>query len=239
MRIIAAIDLWQGKVVRLRQGNFAHQDIIHDDPIATGETLLSWGVQWWHIVDLEGAKKGSLQQQNVLKALRYRFPTVQMNVGGGIRSEKDLQWVLETGFDYVVMGSLAVEASQTVQSWIAQYGAHRFILAADMKGGSLAIKGWQASVPLQAEEFIVSWKAAQPYAFLCTEVERDGMLSGPDLPLYQHLQSLAAPVPVIASGGIRGASDLRALASVGITAAIVGKALYTDPAVKDWIHEFR
>lgn len=237
MQLIAAIDLWGGRVVRLRQGDFQAQEEISANPLALGERLLSWGLHWWHIVDLMGAK-GESPQWMLLESLRRNFPQVRMNLGGGLRSDAAVARAVEAGFDHLVIGSAAVETPAHLSAWIRLYGAERFILAADLRGGQIAVRGWQAVAPIPVERFLSDWCAAGIRLFLCTEVERDGMLSGPDPALYAKLVAQAAPAHIIASGGIRNGEDLQALAGVGVTAAVVGKALYTDPRAPEWIRNF-
>lgn len=237
MQLIAAIDLWAGKVVRLRQGNFQALEEISADPLTLGEKLLEWGLHWWHIVDLMGAK-GESPQWALLESLRRRFPQVRMNLGGGLRSHAAVTQAVEIGFDYLVIGSAAIEAPDQLLGWIELHGAERFILAADLRAGQIAIRGWQAVSPIPVERFFNEWCAAGIRLFLCTEVERDGMLSGSDPALYARLVGLAAPAGIIASGGIRNGEDLRRLAQVGVTAAVVGKALYSAPRAPEWIRDF-
>lgn len=237
MQVIAAIDLWAGKAVRLRQGDFDTQEEISTDPLALGAKLYDWGVRWWHVVDLMGAKGDALQRP-ILTALRKAFPDVRMNLGGGLRDETAINWAIQSGFDHLIVGSAAVSAPEKVKAWLRQYGPERFIIAADLKGGLIATHGWQKVIPMPIQSFFMQWREAGIQAFLCTEVERDGMLAGPNLSLYTQLVQQAAPAQVIASGGIRGKADLEALASLGIGAAIVGKALYTDPTASEWVRHF-
>lgn len=235
MQVIPAIDLWEGKAVRLRQGDFSRQEIVGEDIYAVGERFLEWGLRRWHIVDLMGAREGRLLQRELLARLRAAFPEVRVSVGGGIRTEEEVEWVLSQGFGWVVIGSMAVEEPERVQDWIKAWGPDRFILAADVREGHIAVKGWQVRSSLPLDEFLAQWRMKGIAGFLCTQVERDGLLQGTDEKWYAEVQRVAAPVPVIASGGIRGRIDLDRLARVGISAAIVGKALYADPTVADWI----
>lgn len=237
MQVIAAIDLWAGKAVRLRQGDFDTQEEISADPMALGAKLHAWGLRWWHIVDLMGAK-GEALQKPLLIALRKAFPDVRMNLGGGLRDEASIAWAADSGFDHLVVGSAAVTRPEQVNAWLERYGAARFIIAADLKGGYIATHGWQKIAPIPVPSFFAQWREKGVQAFLCTEVERDGMLTGANLSLYAELVQQAAPAQVIASGGIRGQADLDALAKIGVFAAVVGKALYTDPTASEWVRHF-
>ncbi|MCS7153492.1 MAG: 1-(5-phosphoribosyl)-5-[(5-phosphoribosylamino)methylideneamino] imidazole-4-carboxamide isomerase [Bacteroidia bacterium] len=229
MPLIAAIDLWKGQAVRLRQGDFSSPEVISQNPLEVGEKLLQWGISWWHIVDLEGAKEGKLIQKALLSAMRRSFPDVRMNLAGGLRTREAVEWGAAEGFDYLVIGSAAVEAPTEVQQWLKLYSPQRFILATDLKGSLIAIRGWQTAVALPVKEFFTRWIGEGVQTFLCTEVERDGMMSGPNLALYQELVAEAHPADIIASGGIRHSRDIRALEALGVKAVIVGKALYKDP----------
>ncbi len=224
--------------MRLWQGDFAQRQVVGESPTETGQRFLQWGLRRWHVVDLEGARQGALQQKEVLLRLRQTFPQVQMSLGGGLRSQAEVAWALEAGFDWVVIGSAAVLDPPKVQRWMDQWGPHRFILASDIREGQVAVHGWQQRTPLSVEAFLTAWRPMAPAAFLCTQVERDGTLAGPDVELYRFLQQVAGSVPVIASGGIRGPEDLQALAQVGLPAAIVGKALYTDPHASQWASQY-
>jgi len=238
MRLIPGIDLWAGQVVRLWQGDFAQRQVVAESPLHIGERFLRWGLRRWHLVDLEGAQKGTLQQKALLLELRQRFPQVEMSLGGGVRTEADVAWALGAGFDWVVVGSAAVLEPHQVQRWMEKWGPHRFILASDIREGQVVVHGWQEQAPLSAQAFLAAWQAKAPAAFLCTQVERDGTLSGPNVELYREWQRVAHPVPVVASGGIRGPEDLEALAQAGLVAAIVGKALYTDPTASAWVPRY-
>lgn len=238
MHLIPGIDLWAGQVVRLWQGDFSQRQVVGESPRETGQRFLRWGLRRWHVVDLEGARKGSLQQKEVLLALRRSFSQVQMSLGGGLRTQADVAWALEAGFDWVVVGSAAVLKTQEVQRWMDQWGSQRFILASDLREGQVAMQGWQERSSISVEAFLKTWQPRAPAAFLCTQVERDGTLAGPDVELYRRLQQVAWPVPVIASGGIRGPEDLDALKQAGLAAAIVGKALYTDPTASEWAFRY-
>lgn len=238
MQIIAAIDLWEGQVVRLWQGDFARRETMGSSPEEMGERFLAWGLRRWHVVDLMGARQGQLRQKNTLECLRNRFPQVQMSLGGGLRTEAEIEWALAAGFDWVVLGSVAVTQPEAVAQWMQRWGRERFILAADARGEYIAIAGWQSTTAMTVEAFLTRWKALQPAAFLCTQVERDGTLKGPAIEWLAQVQAVAAPVPVIASGGIRGGEDLEALRQAGLSAAVVGKALYTDPQAQVWVRRF-
>lgn len=239
MQVIPAIDIWEGQVVRLWQGDFTQRQVIEEAPEAVGNRFLAWGLHRWHVVDLSGAKAGHLKQKALLVQLRESFPQVQMSVGGGIRRHEEVAWAIEAGFEWVVVGSVAVEAPTEVEKWMDKWGPERFILAADARGDWLAIRGWQHATQYAVGAFLRRWRVYPIAGFLCTQIERDGTLVGPDLAWYQKLQAEAGPVPLIASGGIRGPQDIEALQAIGIPYAVVGKALYADPDPSRWVTAYR
>lgn len=237
MQLIAGVDLWEGQVVRLVQGDF-HRRTVYGSWEEIGRRLWEAGVRRWHVVDLQGAQAGHLVQKETLQALRQAFPGVQMSLGGGIRSEADLVWALEQGFDWVVLGSVTILEPALVRSWIQTHGGQRFIIAADTRGGKVALKGWQEESLMEAKALIRAWALMGIAAFLSTQVERDGSLAGVDESFYERLVGLSAGVPILASGGIRGPEDLEALQKVGVYGAIVGRALYEKGHVPEWVKHY-
>jgi len=237
MQVIAGVDLWEGEVVRLRQGDFEARRA-YGGWEEIGRRLQEAGLKRWHIVDLEGARAGHLVQKETLQRLRAAFPEVRMSIGGGIRSEAELVWAMQTGFDWVVVGSVAVLEPELLRSWIQRYGGARFIIAADAKGGKVALKGWQEESLLEAKALIRAWAVMGIAAFLSTQVERDGTLEGVDKHFYERLVALSAGVPILASGGIRGAEDLEVLRQVGVQGAIVGRALYEEGQIPAWVKNY-
>ncbi len=237
MQLIAGVDLWEGRVVRLVQGDFG-QRTDYGSWEEIGKRLWEGGLRRWHVVDLQGAQAGHLVQKETLRALRQAFLQVQMSLGGGIRSEADLEWALEQGFEWVVIGSVTVLEPARVRSWIQTYGGQRFILAADARGGKVAFKGWQEESLLEAKALIRAWTLMGVAAFLSTQVERDGSLAGVDESFYERLVGLSAGVPILASGGIRGPQDLEALQKVGVHGAIVGRALYEEGRLPEWVKAY-
>lgn len=237
MQVIAGVDLWEGQIVRLQQGDFKNRTV-YGDWREVGHLLAEGGLTQWHVVDLEGARAGKLTQKSTLKALREAFPSIRMSVGGGVRSDADLSWALEQGFDWIVIGSLAVQNPDLVRMWLSRYGSERFVLAADARGGRIALRGWQEEVALLSHAFIRAWSPTRIAAFLCTQVERDGLLSGPDPAYYERLVGLSGGVPIWASGGIRSREDIEALAKVGVSGVVVGRALYEPTLSRERIKSF-
>ena len=237
MQVIAGVDLWEGEVVRLRQGDFEVRQA-YGGWEEIGTRLWEGGLRRWHVVDLEGARAGHLVQKETLQRIRAAFPEVRMSLGGGIRSEADLAWAMDTGFDWVVVGSVAVLSPDLLRGWIQRYGGERFIIAADAKGGKVALKGWQEESLLEAKALIRAWAVMGVAAFLSTQVERDGTLEGVDGYFYERLVALSAGVPILASGGIRGPEDLEVLRQVGVQGAVVGRALYEEGQIPAWVKNY-
>jgi len=237
MQLIAGVDLWEGQVVRLQRGDFS-QRVVYGSWEEVGRRLWEAGLRRWHVVDLQGAQAGQLIQKETLRRLRESFPEVQMSLGGGIRSEADLIWALEAGFEWVVIGSVAVLEPALLRSWIQTYGGKRFIIAADARGDKVTLKGWQEESLLEAKALIRAWAVMGIAAFLSTQVERDGTLEGVDVGFYERLVGLSAGIPILASGGIRGPEDLDALRKVGVYGAIVGRALYEENSIPAWVKNY-
>lgn len=227
--VYPALDIRQGRVVRLRQGDYAQETHYGDDPVPRALAFAAQGAQWLHLVDLDAARAGGYTLAPLLAAVRGQS-TLQVQTGGGVRSRDDVARLLDAGASRVVIGSLAVREPERVTEWLAAFGPERLTIALDARQDDqghwqLPVHGWteQAGVTLDA--------LAQHYAqagmrhLLCTDIARDGMLAGPNIGLYQHLAALLPQVAVQASGGIRDVADVRAARAAGCGGAILGKAL--------------
>ncbi len=229
MLLSPAIDLRGGRCVRLYQGDFAAETRYALDPLELVERYRALGAQWVHVVDLDGARDGAQGNRTVIEALA-RIPGVSLQVGGGVRSAADVDALLSRGVARVVVGSAAVERPAEVGAWLREVGSQRLCLALDVRLDAAAAplvrtRGW-----LEASTLTL-WQALEPFLpcglehVLCTDIERDGALAGPNLALYAEGLRRFPRLAWQASGGIRDASDLAALASLGVPAAISGKAL--------------
>jgi phosphoribosylformimino-5-aminoimidazole carboxamide ribotide isomerase len=232
MQLIPAIDLKEGRCVRLLRGDFAAETRYPIDPMALMEKYRGWGATWLHVVDLDGARDQNLDNRGIITQLADQR-IVQLQVGGGLRNTTALARMLDAGVSRVVIGSAALSQVEKVQAWLEHFGRDRITLAFDVRVDSSGVPrvvthGWQK----QSEKSL--WDAVAPYAgcdlrhVLCTDVERDGALNGPNLALYNEAQQRFPNIAWQASGGIRDARDLKALAQSGIAAAISGKALLED-----------
>lgn len=225
--ILAAIDLRGGKVVRLRQGDFAREDVYSDDAIEIGSGFADAGVRWLHVVDLDAARSGSAEHRAVIRDLLQRLGArLTIEVGGGIRDAGTARELLAAGARRVVLGTVALTDPQLVGGIVAEHGAEAVAVAIDVRAGVAYGRGWAADgagPPLEGA--IETLAAAGVRTFEVTAIDRDGSLDGPDLDLLTRAIKLGAG-DIIASGGIRSIADLEAVRSLGCRGAIVGRALY-------------
>lgn len=225
--IIPAIDLRGGRVVRLRQGDYAQETAYEYEPSALACTYAAAGTQWLHVVDLDGARSGALDNLETIRALTQCGLRIQ--AGGGVRSETDMQRLFDAGVERVVVGSIAVRDPDCVIDWLQRYGAQRLTIALDtrLRDGAwrLASAGWTEGSDMLLDTLAPRFAAAGAVHFLCTDIDRDGMLSGPNIGLYRHLQEIAPALSIQASGGVRDLSDIRAARDSGAAAIILGRAL--------------
>jgi phosphoribosylformimino-5-aminoimidazole carboxamide ribotide isomerase len=237
MLIHPAIDIYQGNCVRLRQGDFASQNVYSDSPSAVARSFRDAGLNSLHVVDLEGAKEGRVVNWGALTSI-LEIDSMQVQIGGGIRSRQDICRLFDAGAARVVIGSLAVESPHVVQDWIRQFGTERFVIAVDVRDGAVAHKGWLERAHLTASTFVDAMARADATSFLCTDINLDGMLGGPNLELYRSLLVEFPSIHLIASGGVSQISDIENLADIGCHAVVVGKALYEGKVTTDQLSGF-
>lgn len=228
MEIIPAIDLRAGHVVRFAQGDYSRETRYDIDPLALAQEYAAAGSRWLHVVDLDGARSGAIGNFPVIAALAESRLRVQ--AGGGIRSQDDAQRLFNTGVSRAVVGSVAVTDPEKVEQWISHFGADRICVALDTKQTTdgrwvLPVKGWTQTSTATLDDLAAHYAAVGAQHLLCTDIARDGMLSGPNLALYSHLREIAPALSMQASGGVRDMDDLRALRSQGAAAAILGRSL--------------
>jgi len=225
--VIPAIDLRGGRVVRLKQGDYAQQTTYGDDPRALAARYAQAGARRLHLVDLDGARSGSLENLAVIEAIARDGVAVQ--AGGGVRDEADVRRLFDAGVSRVVLGSVAIRDPDRVAGWLAEHGSERFTLALDTRrvAGRWALPsaGW-TEVEARTLDELAPWYAEHGARhLLCTDIDRDGMLAGFNLELYRHLAALAPTLAVQASGGVRSLDDIRAARAAGAQAVILGRAL--------------
>jgi phosphoribosylformimino-5-aminoimidazole carboxamide ribotide isomerase len=225
--VIPAIDLRGGQVVRLRQGDYAQQTTYAADPRALARRYADAGARWLHLVDLDGARSGQLDNLGVIAAIAADGMAIQ--AGGGVREEADLQRLFDAGVQRVVVGSVAIRDPARVAGWLARYGAERLTLALDTRNADgrwmLPSAGW-TEVEARTLDELAPWYAARgARQLLCTDIDRDGMLAGFNLDLYRHLAASVPQLAVQASGGVCSLDDIRAARDAGAKAVILGRAL--------------
>ena len=228
MEIIPAIDLRAGGVVRLAQGDYARETRYPVEPLELARAYAAAGARWLHVVDLDGARAGTLENLRTIEALAGT--PLRIQAGGGVRDEDGVQRLFDAGVARVVVGSVAVNDPGSVEQWLSRHGAERICVAldtrADAQGGwTLPVKGWTESSEASLDELAARYVRAGARHLLCTDIARDGMLSGPNLDLYAHLRQVVPGFSVQASGGVRNVDDLHALRAAGAAAAILGRSL--------------
>lgn len=230
MELFPAIDLLGGACVRLKQGDFAQSTVYEQDPLAAAEGFAQEGARWLHVVDLDGAKDGAARQTDLIAQLAQKT-SLNLQVGGGLRSEGDIETLLRAGARRVVIGSIAVQDPATTRGWLARFGGEKIILALDLRLDEKGVpevltRGWQEGSRQSLWDLLAVYEGSGLRTFLCTDVARDGMMAGPNLDLYRAIRARFPRLDLLASGGIGQLDDLRALAKLGASGAIVGKALY-------------
>lgn len=241
-QIIPALDLIDGQVVRLHQGDYAKQTTYCDDPIEQFADYVRQGAQQLHLVDLTGAKNPHARQTALIRQIIVATPC-PVQVGGGIRREQDVADLLMAGANRVVIGSTAIKERATVKQWFAQYGAEKFVLALDVRienGQKLvAIKGWQETSALTLENVVENYRTFGLQHVLCTDISRAGTLAGSNVQLYREVCAKFPDVQFQSSGGIGSLADIEVLKGTGVAGVIVGRALLegkfnVEEAIECW-----
>ena len=225
MRIIPAIDIIEGKCVRLSKGDYSTKKIYNEDPLEVAQEFEDAGLQYLHLVDLDGAKEKHIVNWRVLEKLAGKT-NLQIDFGGGIKSDDDLRIAFECGAHQITGGSIAVKEPVTFTSWITKYGAEKIILGADAHEGKIAVSGWQESSELEIGQFIQDHVNKGIEYVISTDIAKDGMLEGPSFDLYRKLLERMPELKLIASGGVSSMDDLYQLKELNLDGAIVGKAIY-------------
>lgn len=225
MIIIPAIDIIDGQCVRLTKGAYDTKTVYSDSPVEVAKCFEGAGLTHLHVVDLDGARAKNIVNAKVLEAIATQT-NLQVDFGGGIKSERDLQTAFDCGATQVTLGSIAVVEPQLVFEWLDRYGADQLILGADAKNRRIATHGWEQDSGLDVLDFVKDFTKKGFTNVLCTDVAKDGMLEGPSLDLYRELISEIEGLFLIASGGVSAMDDLYACRELGCSAAVVGKAIY-------------
>ena len=237
MEIIPAIDLIDGKCVRLTQGDYQQKKEYSNNPVEVAQRFEDHGFRRLHLVDLDGAKQKQVVNLAVLENIASHTQ-LAVDFGGGVQSDDDLARVFDAGAQQVTGGSIAVRQPEVFISWLTRYGAEKIILGADARDRKVAISGWQEHVTTDVVDFIHDYQQQGVRYVICTDVAKDGLLQGPSLTLYQEIRSHSPWAQLIASGGITTVGDLRALQQLGMHGAIIGKALYEGHLTLSDLTEF-
>lgn len=238
MQIIPAIDLLQGQCVRLLQGDFTQQTTYPADPLAMARRFERAGLRRLHLVDLDGAKAGKVQQASILQQLATST-NLQIDFGGGIANANDLRMVLAAGATQVNIGTLAVLQPALFQEWLSEFGAQRVILSADVRKEQIAIKGWQEQSNLSIFELLDRYLPLGLRYVACTDISKDGQMQGSSMDLYEKLLLRYPSIKLIASGGIHNLDELAALRKLGCYGAILGKAIYEGQITLSELADFQ
>jgi len=228
-QLFPAIDVRGGRVVRLAQGDYDRETTYGDDPLAAAQAYAAQGASWLHLVDLDAARAGGYTLAPLLQQLRATT-SLQVQTGGGVRSRDDVVALLEAGASRVVVGSLSVRAPEQVLGWLAEFGAERITVALDARQDEagiwqLPIHGWTEGSGVALDDLATRYAQAGMTHLLCTDIARDGMLTGPNFALYRHLVALLPQVQVQASGGVHAVSDVSAAKTAGCGGIVLGRAL--------------
>lgn len=231
MRIIPAIDIIDGKCVRLTKGDYNTKKIYNESPLEVAKEFEAAGIEYLHVVDLDGAKASQIMNYTVLEQIASKT-NLKIDFGGGLKSDKDLEIAFNSGAEQITGGSIAVKNNEIFESWIAKFGSQKIILGADFypdnSGGKIATNGWQEESSLALIPFIKEYQQKGIQYVICTDISKDGMLQGPSFGIYKQILSVVKDIKLIASGGISTFEELPKLAEIGCEGVIIGKAIYEN-----------
>lgn len=225
IELVPAIDLIDGKCVRLTQGDYSSKKVYNEDPLEVAQAFEDCGIGRLHVVDLDGAREGRIVNYRVLEKLALKT-SLTIDFGGGLKHDRDVEIAFESGAQMVTGGSVAVREPEKFISWLNRYGSGKIILGADAKDGKIAVDGWQNTTDEALVPFVESYFRKGVRTVICTDIRRDGMLQGPATALYGEIREALPEIFLIASGGISCIDDIVQLDEAGIPAVIFGKAIY-------------
>jgi phosphoribosylformimino-5-aminoimidazole carboxamide ribotide isomerase len=225
IEIIPAIDLIDGKCVRLSQGDFSKKTIYNEDPVDVAKQFEKAGVKRLHLVDLDGARHGKIKNLKVLKAIADKTK-LKIDFGGGIKTDHDIESVFDAGAAMATIGSIAVKHPEILETWMKKFGAKKIFIGADVKNERLVIGGWLKQTNIGMYEFIDRYVKRGVDTLFCTDVAKDGMLKGSSVHLYSRILLKFPGLNLIASGGVSSVDDINTLQRIGCKGVIIGKALY-------------
>jgi phosphoribosylformimino-5-aminoimidazole carboxamide ribotide isomerase len=226
-RIIPAIDLIEGKCVRLTQGDYSQKKSYHENPLDVALKFQDFGIRYLHLVDLDGAKQKRIINHKVLETIASKT-SLQVDFGGGVQSDDDLRIAFECGAKQVTGGSIAVKNKELFKNWFKHYGGEKIILGTDVKDKKIAIHGWQETSNIWLFDLIDEYMEVGLQYTITTDVAKDGMMEGPNFDLYKEMRDTQPLLRIIASGGVTTMKDVEKLSEIGVDGIIIGKAIYEE-----------
>ena len=225
MRIIPAIDIIDGKCVRLSKGDYSTKIIYNENPLEVAKSFENHGIKYLHLVDLDGAKSSEIVNYKIIEQIAAKT-NLKIDFGGGLKSDKDVKIAIESGASQITGGSIAIKNSELFEKWISYYGSEKVILGADALNEKVAVSGWLENSNVDLIPFIKNYQSKGIQYVICTDISKDGMLEGPSFELYSRILSEIPNIKLIASGGISTFEELPKLAEMGCEGTIIGKAIY-------------
>ena len=225
MLIIPAIDIIDGKCVRLTQGDYDQKKVYNEHPLEVAKAFEGAGITHLHLVDLDGARASHIVNYKVLEKIATKT-SLSIDFGGGLKSDQDVYIAFESGANQITGGTVAVKNSEIFTKWIEHYSGEKIILGADVKDRKIAVQGWEETSELDLFDFVSDYQKKGIQSIICTDIAKDGMLEGTAVELYKELIDRFSDLKIIASGGVSNIADLEKLAAIGCYGAIVGKAIY-------------
>jgi phosphoribosylformimino-5-aminoimidazole carboxamide ribotide isomerase len=237
MRLIPAIDIIDGKCVRLSKGDYTTKKIYNENPLEVAKEFENHGIEYLHLVDLDGAKSKHIVNHKVLEQIAT-YTALKIDFGGGLKTDEDLHIAFESGAVQITGGSIAVKDRVTFMRWLEKFGNEKIILGADANNEKIAINGWREESEEDLVPFILNYQKEGVTYVICTDISKDGMLQGPSFDLYKKILKKIPKIKLIASGGISCFDELPKLANLGCEGTIIGKAIYEERISLKQIEEF-
>ena len=237
MRIIPAIDIIDGKCVRLSKGDYSTKKIYNEHPLEIAKQFEAHGIEFLHLVDLDGAKASHIVNHKVLEEIASK-PSLKIDFGGGLKTDDDLRIAFESGAGQITGGSIAVKQPDVFKNWLSKFGADKIILGADANNEKIAISGWLEESDEDLIPFVQNYQKEGVQYVICTDIAKDGMLEGPSFDLYEKMLAQLPNIKLIASGGISTFDELPKLAELGCEGTIIGKAIYENKISLKQLEDF-
>jgi phosphoribosylformimino-5-aminoimidazole carboxamide ribotide isomerase len=237
IQIIPAIDIIEGKCVRLTQGDYTQKKVYNENPLEVARQFEEAGIKRLHLVDLDGAKKGSIVNLNVLESIASKT-NLTIDFGGGIKTNSSIETIFNAGAKIATVGSLAVKQQELFYSWIQKYGSDKILLGADVKNSNIAIEAWITETRINIFDFLKTNFEKGVRNVFCTDISKDGLLRGPSFELYSDIINKNPEINLIASGGVSSVKDITELEKSGCRGVIIGKAIYEGRITIDELKKY-